>query len=140
MAKPERGMPSSILRRTSPKSVEPADAQAESEAQGRGVPTFQDDDGGPARGRQAPRGKKPRKEAGRDIKVVNVPRDVCKLLDLEAIETERTQSEVVIDLLRRHLPNRYVSTRGDQGKGEPVKGEQTMTERTTTGDRDADAA
>jgi hypothetical protein len=69
-----------------------------------------------------------------------VPRDVCKLLDLEAIETERTQSEVVIDLLRRHLPNRYVSTRGDQGRGEPVKGDQAAGERPTPDDRDADAA
>jgi hypothetical protein len=139
MSKPQRGMPRNILRRTSPENGGATEGQAELEAQGRGEPvTDQGDDGGSTRGRQA-RGRKSKKEAGRDIKVVNVPREVCKLLDLEAIETERTQSEVVIDLLRRYLPNRYVSTRGEQARGEQ-KGEQATAERSTPEDRDADAA
>jgi hypothetical protein len=139
MSKPQRGMPSRLVRRTSPESVEATDGQAEPETQSRGVAVADQGDDASTRGRQA-RGKKPKREVGKDIKVVNVPRDVCKLLDLEAIETERTQSEVVIDLLRRYLPNRYVSTRGEQGKGESARGEPAVAERSISDERDADAA
>ena len=125
MSKQQRGMPRNILRRTSPEIDAATEGQTEVETQGRGeLATDLGDDSGSTRGKQA-RGKPAKKEVpSRDIKIVKVPLEVCKRLDLDAIETGRTQSEVVIELLKRYLPNRYISTKGEKGEqaraGEPT--------------------
>lgn len=100
MSKNNRGMPRSLVRSTSPKTVDATDGPADPEQQGRGLQ--------PAEPARAKRDNAPKKE----LKVVGVPLDVFRQLELEAIESGRTLSQIVVELLGKHLPRRVVQIRG----------------------------
>jgi hypothetical protein len=130
MARQQGGMPLNLVRRTSlpdQETGDPENGQGDADQQGRGGATIdQGDDEKPAKVKR-PRGKtttEQKKKTARDIKVVNVPSEICKLLDLEAIETDRTASEVVVALLKRHLPNRYTAIRGANVSGDSAAFDQ----------------
>jgi hypothetical protein len=128
MARQQGGMPLNLVRRTSlpdKETGDPENGQSDLDPQGRGVVTIdQGDDEKPAKvKRQRGKTTEQKKKTARDIKVVNVPSEICKLLDLEAIETDRTASEVVVALLKRHLPNRYTAIRSANGSNESPQSE-----------------
>ena len=113
MSKPQRGMPRSLVRSTSPRAADSADGQAEPEAQGRG--------GQPAE--PARRVKRAKDPEARELKVVGVPADIFTRLELEAIASRRSLSAITIEALNAYLPRHYMGTKGARAEQQPAGGD-----------------